>query len=141
VLVELLLFELLLASFALFVAGSAGAGASCTLDADAAEDAAAEADEPACGWLALCAAALFCWSMLCCKVCENGLAFAAAAMAALVEELPAEPSSEPICERSDIRNPVNSSNGVVSQTRRSSSGQTPSARMRRIRAACSSASR
>src|SRR5258705_6388330 len=58
--------------------------------------------------------------MLCCKVCENGLALAAAAIAALVEVLLAEPSSEPICERSDIRNPVNPSNWLVGQTWRRS---------------------
>lgn len=112
---ELLLSELLLAAAGLFVDGSGGGGASCTLDEDAEGDEEADEDEEddeACGLLALCAAALFCRSMLCCRVCENGLAFAAAAIAALVDVLLAEPSSEPICERSDIGNPVNPSNGV-----------------------------
>jgi hypothetical protein len=119
-LVELLLSVLLLAASWLFVEGSGGGGASCTLD-EAAEDDEADADEEddgAGGLLALCAAALFCRSMLCCRVCENGLAFAAAAIAALVDVLLAEPSSEPICERSDIGNPVNPSNGVFGQSKR-----------------------
>ena len=119
-LVELLLSVLLLAASWLFVEGSGGGGASCTLD-EAAEDDEADADEEddgAGGLLALCAAALFCRSMLCCRVCENGLAFAAAAIAALVDVLLAEPSSEPICERSDIGNPVNLSNGVFGQSKR-----------------------
>ena len=122
-LVELLLFVLLLAVFGLFVEGSGG-GASCTLDdeADEAEDDEDEEDDEAGGLFALCAAALFCRSMLCCSVCENGLVFAAAAMAALVEVLLAEPSSEPTCERSDIGNPVNPSNGVFGQPRQCSGG-------------------
>jgi hypothetical protein len=115
------LAELLLAESGLFVEGPGG-GASCTLDEDADEDAedeeADEADDEAGGLLALCAAALFCRSMLCCRVCENGVAFAAAARAALVDVLLAEPSSEPICERGDIGNPVNPSNGVFDQSRR-----------------------
>ena len=132
-LVELLLFVLLLAAAGLFVEGSGGGGASCTLDDDAEDDEADEEDDDeanrratktqkttAC--CALCAAALFCRSMLCCSVCENGLVFAAAAMAALVDVLLAEPSSEPICERSDIGNPVNPSNGVFGQPRRRSGG-------------------
>jgi hypothetical protein len=135
-LVELLLFVLLLAAAELFVEGSGGGGASCTLDDDAEDDEADEEDDEegeeegdedaeddeAGGLLALCAAALFCRSMLCCSVCENGLVFAAAAMAALVEVLLAEPSSEPICERSDIGNPGNPSNGVFGQPRRCSGG-------------------
>ena len=123
-LVELLLSVLLLAASWLFVDGSGGGGASCTLD-ESAEDDESDPDgegggenDGAGGVLAICAAALFCRSMLCCKVCENGLAFAAAAIAALVDVLLAEPSSEPICERSDIGNPVNPSNGVFGQSRR-----------------------
>lgn len=124
-LVELPLFVLLLAASGLFVDGSGGGGASCTLDDDAEDDEPEEdeeEDDGAGGLLALCAAALFCRLMLCCKVCENGLAFTAAAMAALVGVLLATPSSEPICERSDIGNPVNRSNGVFGQSRWRSGG-------------------
>ena len=143
---HLLLSVLLLAASWLFVDGSGG-GASCTLD-ESAEDDESDPDgegggenDGVGGVLAICAAALFCRSMLCCKVCENGLAFAAAAIAALVDVLLAEPSSEPICERSDIGNPVNPSNGVFGQRGGARARQTPSARILRIRAACSSASR
>jgi len=80
---------LLLASLALWVDESAGGGASCTLDEDACEadedavEAEAEvAEEDACCWLC---AALFCWTMLCWRVCENGIAFAAAVAAALLD--------------------------------------------------------
>jgi hypothetical protein len=130
-LVELLLFVLLLAAAELFVEGSGGGGASCTLDDDAEDDEAdeeddeegeQEGDEDAEDDEAGGLPALFCRSMLCCSVCENGLVFAAAAMAALVEVLLAEPSSEPICERSDIGNPGNPSNGVFGQPRRRSGG-------------------
>jgi hypothetical protein len=147
---ELLLFVLLLAAFWFCVDGSGAGGASCTLDEEAEEDEEGEDDEEADedeedggagGLLALCAAVLFCRLMLCCRVCENGVAFAAAAMAAVVDVLLAEPSSEPICERSDIGNPVNPSNGVFGQRGGARARQTPSARILRIRAACSSASR
>lgn len=144
---ELLLPALLLDALWFFVDGSGGGGASCTLDEDPADDEEADEDDEdeegggAGGLLALCAAALFCWSMLCCKVCENGVAFAAAAMAAVVDVLLAEPSSEPICERSDIGNPVNPSNGVFGHRGGARARQTPSARILRMRAACSSASR
>lgn len=148
---ELPLLVLLLAAFWFCVDGSDGGGASCTLDEEAEEDEEAEDDEEADeedeedggagGLLALCTAVLFCRLMLCCRVCENGVAFAAAAMAAVVDVLLAEPSSEPICERSDIGNPVNPSNGVFGQRGGARARQTPSARILRMRAACSSASR
>jgi len=104
---------LLLVSLALCVDESAGAGASCTLDDDACDadaDADDEAEAEACCWLC---AVLFCWTMLCCKVCENGIAFAAAVAAALADWLAPEPNNEPICERSDIGNPVKPSRWEV----------------------------
>jgi hypothetical protein len=105
---------------ALLVLDESADCASCTLDDDCDADAdAAVADEAAdelaandavCCWLC---AALFCWTMLCCKVCENGIAFAAAAAAALVDWLLAELNSEPIWERSDMGNPVKPSKRKV----------------------------
>jgi hypothetical protein len=78
--------------------------ASCTLDVDDELDAVGAgvdvtAADAACCWLC---AALFCWAMLCCKVCENGIAFAAAVVAALVDWVADEPNNEPIWERSDM---------------------------------------
>jgi hypothetical protein len=54
--------------------------------------------------------------MFCCKVCANELELTAA-LAAALDASPLVPSSElscePIWERSDIRNPVNLSNGCA----------------------------
>ena len=108
-----------------------GAGALCTL------------------LLALCDAS-FCESMLCCKVCENGWLFTMST-GELVCELSDEPNSELIYESGDMADPVYPVNPVKFRSapvRRSyghgsgkRAGYTPSARILRIRAACSSASR
>jgi hypothetical protein len=114
--------------------------------------------------LALCEAS-FWKSILCCKVCANGWALAALAAEFAVEltgELLEESNSEVINERGDMADPVYPVNPVnpvnvrsvpvnrVNRAIRSSEqsgqqrpvgGQTPSARILRIRAACSSASR
>ena len=95
------LLLLLLDASVLFVEGSGGGGASCTLEEDDDEDDEAAAadgedddDGEDDGCFALCAAASFCESILCWRVCENGVTLAAAAaMAALVEVLLVEPSS------------------------------------------------
>jgi len=110
---------------------------------------------------ALCAAPLapcdasFCESMLCCKVCENGWVLTMST-GEFVCELPDEPNSELIYESGDMADPaypvnpvkfrsmpVMRSSGQIQMIMRSGArpGYAPSARILRIRAACSSASR
>jgi hypothetical protein len=165
----LLLLWLLLALLVLFVllelwlfdGDGAGVGALAEDDgvgegagADAGVGVGAGAGALCAALFALCDAS-FCESMLCCKVCENGWVLTMST-GEFVCELPDEPNSELIYESGDMADPVypvnrvkfrsmpvTRSSGQIQMILRSGThpGYTPSARILRIRAACSSASR
>jgi hypothetical protein len=161
----LLLLWLLLALLVLFVLLELwlfdGAGVGALAEDDGVGEGAGADVGAGVGAGALCAALLvlceasFCESMLCCKVCENGWVLTMST-GEFVCELPDEPNSELIYESGDMADPVypvnrvkfrsmpvTRSSGQIQMILRSGAhpGYTPSARILRIRAACSSASR
>jgi hypothetical protein len=107
----LLLLWLLPALLVLFVLPELWLFDGAGVGALAADDGAGEGAGVGVGVGALCAAllvfcgALFCESMLCCKVCENGWLLTMST-GEFVCELPDEPNSELIYESGDMADPV-----------------------------------